>query len=129
MNWNHRSKVEAERAAAALLPALPTRQNNEPGPVAFADPGRVQVILEQSHWTEIEIVPVDVECSMPEKDLNRYLANLGPVAAALQELEPPRAEQILQAILPAFSRYKVGSEVKFSAACWMVNARAGRRQP
>jgi ubiquinone/menaquinone biosynthesis C-methylase UbiE len=117
--------AEAERAGAAHLPALPPRQNNEPGPVAFADPGRVHMILEQSHWTEIEILPVDVECSMPDRDLKRYLTNFGPVAAALQEPEPERAEQILQEILPAFSRYRVGSEVRFSSACWMVNARAG----
>lgn len=75
-------------------PRIPGQEsNNEPGPVAFADPARVQVILGKSHWTEIEILPVDVECSMPEKDLNRYLTNLGPFAAALQELEPQRAEQ------------------------------------
>jgi ubiquinone/menaquinone biosynthesis C-methylase UbiE len=114
----------AERAAAPLLPNLPARQPGAPGQFAFADRNRVHAILEQSGWTGIEIRPIDVACALPQKELVRYLARLGPVGRALQEADDRTRRQVIETVRPAFDSYVHGGEVRFASACWMVSARA-----
>jgi len=116
--------TEAERAATPLLPTLPVRRINGPGQFAFADNGRVRTLLERSDWGDIVFRPIDVACSIPEKDLNRYLSQLGPVGMALQEADRETRTRIIETIRPAFDRYVHGAEVHFTAACLMISARA-----
>ncbi len=114
----------AERAAVSLLPDIPARHPGAPGQFAFEDRNRASRILQDSGWTEIEIRPVDIACTFPERELIRYLAHLGPVGRALQHVADPTRREIIDAIRPAFDPYVHGSEVRFTAACWMVRARA-----
>jgi SAM-dependent methyltransferase len=114
----------AERAAAPLLPNLPPRRPDAPGQFAFANAARVHAILDASGWTGTEIRPVDVECTFPENALVRYLTRLGPVGLALRDEDEPTRARIVDAIIPAFDAYVRGGEVRFTAACWMVTARA-----
>jgi SAM-dependent methyltransferase len=115
----------AERAAAALLPNLPARQPDAPGQFAFADRQRVHSILDESGWGDIDIRPVDVDCTLPEKELVRYATRFGPVGRALQETDDAARARVIEAVRPAFDRYVHGDEVRFTAACWTVGARAG----
>jgi len=114
----------AERAAAPLLPNLPARRPDAPGQFAFADPRRVHTILEESGWAKIDIRPIDVVCTLPEKDLVRYLTRLGPVGLVLQEADDRTRAQVLETVRAAFDPYVHGAEVRFTAACWMVSAGA-----
>jgi SAM-dependent methyltransferase len=114
----------AERAAAPLLPELPARRPNEPGQFAFADRDRVGGILEKSGWSEIEILPIDVACTMPESALVPYLTQLGPVGRQLQHSDDELRARVVAAIRPAFDPYVHAAEVRFTGACWMVGARA-----
>ena len=114
----------AERAAAPLLPGLPARVPDAPGQFAFADERRVGRILEESGWTEIDIQPVDVPCVIPEKDLVRYLSRFGPVGLALAEADEPTRTRVLETVRAAFDAYVHGEDVRYTAACWMVGARA-----
>jgi len=116
----------AERAAAPLLPNLQPRRPDGPGQFAFADDRRVRGILEESGWTDIEIRPIDVECTFPEQELVPYLTRLGPVGLILQEADEQTRARVVDAIRPAFDPYVYGSDVRFTAACWMVEARGGR---
>ncbi len=114
----------AERIAAPLLPNLPARRPDAPGQFAFADQHRVRRILEASGWREIDIRPVDLVCTLAESELLRYLTRLGPVGLALQEVDEPTRAKVIEAIRPAFDAYVHGAEVRFTAACWTVTARA-----
>jgi len=116
----------AERAAAPLLPDLPPRRPDGPGQFAFADEGRVHRILQESGWVDIEFRPIDLECTLPEKDLVTYLSRLGPVGLILQEADDRTRAQVIDAVRPAFDPYVHGADVRFTAACWLVGARAGR---
>jgi SAM-dependent methyltransferase len=115
----------AERVATPLLPNLPARQPNAPGQFAFADQQRIFSILKGSGWREIEIRPIDVACALPEKELNRYLAQFGPVGRALQGVDERTRNAVAAAVRPAFDPYLHGAEARFTAACWMVTARNG----
>lgn len=114
----------AERAAAPLLPALPPRRADAPGQFAFADRQRVQAILEQGGWSAIDIQPVDVECAIPERELLQYVSRLGPVGLLLQQANTCTRERVLARVRAAFDPYVHGDEVRFTAACWTVAARA-----
>ena len=113
----------AERAAAPLLPNLPPRRPDAPGQFAFADRNRVSSILEKSGWTNIEIQPMDVPCTFPERALDAYLTRMGPVGMALQDADERTRTQVAATVRAAFEPYVQGNEVRFTAACWMVNAR------
>ncbi len=114
----------AERAAAPLLPNLPPRRPDAPGQFAFADPDRVRGILEESGWAEIEIRPIDVVCTLPEQDLFRYITRLGPLGTVLHEVDEPTRAQVVETLRAAFTPYVHGNVASYTAACWMVGARA-----
>ena len=121
----------AERAAAPLLPGLPARRPDAPGQFAFADEVRVRRILQDSGWTDIEVRPIDVHCTFREQDLVPYLTRLGPVGLVLQESDERTRRRVVETVRAAFDPYVFGAEVRFTAACWMIGARApalrGRR--
>jgi SAM-dependent methyltransferase len=118
----NRFMTTAERAAAHLLPNLPARRADAPGQFGFADARRVQSILAESGWTDIDIQPIDIECTLPESELSRYGARLGPVGVALQEVDPRTRDEVVAVVRTAFEPYVRGDEVSFTASCWRVDA-------
>ena len=111
-------------SAAPLMPNLPPRQPDAPGQFAFAGKQRVEDILKQSGWAGIDIQPADVPCAFPEKELVHYFTHLGPVGQALHQVDEQTRDQLIKTVRAAFDPYVHGTEVRFTAACWMVNARA-----
>jgi SAM-dependent methyltransferase len=114
----------AERAAAPFLPDLPVRQPNVPGQFAFANRERVASILGESGWTQIDIQPIDVECALPEKALIGFFSQLGSVGTALQGADERARNKIIESVRVAFDPFVYGAEVRYTAACWLINARA-----
>lgn len=114
----------AERAAAPFFPEMPARRPDEPGQFAFANRDRVYAILEASGWADIEIKPLDVECTLPLPELMTYLSRLGPVGRIVQTLDERRRAPVLEAVRAAFDPYVQGTQVRYTAACWTVSARA-----
>jgi SAM-dependent methyltransferase len=114
----------AERAAAPLLPNLPARPADGPGQFSFADSQRVAAILEGGGWADVDLQAIDVECTLPEKELIGYFTRLGPVGLTLQGADERTQAQVIEAVRPAFDPFVRGTEVRYTAACWMVSARA-----
>lgn len=119
----------AERAAAPLLPKLPARRPGAPGQFGFADPDRVAAILRDSGWADIDIQPVDAHCSLPEPALAGYFSRLGPVGVMLQEVDERTRAQVVDTVRTAFEPYVEGTQVRFTAACWRISARAPSAAP
>ena len=119
----------AERAAAPLLPGLAPRRPGAPGQFAFAERNRVAAILEDSGWTGIDVQPVDFACCMPEPGLVPYLGRLGPVGLALAQAAAPTRARVIEVVRAAFEPFVHGAEVRFTAACWLVDARARSAPP
>jgi ubiquinone/menaquinone biosynthesis C-methylase UbiE len=114
----------AERAAAPLLPNLPARPTDGPGQFAFADPQRVAAILEGGGWADVDLQAIDVECTLPETELIGYFTRLGPVGLTLQGEDERTRAQVIDAVRPAFDPFVQGTDVRYTAACWRVSARA-----
>ncbi|HEV7992346.1 MAG TPA: class I SAM-dependent methyltransferase [Gemmatimonadaceae bacterium] len=113
----------AERAAAPLMPGLPPRVPDAPGQFAFADDGRVRRILDESGWADIDIQPIDVECTLPESELTRYATRFGLVGRALEAADEETRTRVVAAVRAAFEPFVQGAEVRYVAACWMIAAR------
>jgi SAM-dependent methyltransferase len=114
----------AERAAAPLLPSMPPRVPDAPGQFAFADATRVRRILEEGGWVGIEILPIDVACTMPESELAMYATRFGPLGRVLDDADERTRARVVETVLGAFEPYVRGAEVRYDAACWMMAARA-----
>jgi SAM-dependent methyltransferase len=114
----------AERAAAPLFPNIPPRNPEGPGQFAFADPQRVERILAQSGWTDIELQPLNVVCSMPEHELIGYFTKFGPLGQTLHQADEATRNRVISTVRAAFDAYVHGSEVRFDAGAWVVTARA-----
>ena len=114
----------AERAATPFFPDMPARRPDEPGQFAFADRARVRAILEKGGWADIDIQPLDVECSLPERELNDYITRLGPLGRMLPQLDSRARARVVEAVRAAFDPFVHGAEVRFDAACWTVAALA-----
>ncbi len=114
----------AERVAEPLLPGVSRRVPNEPGQFAFADRARVQDILKRSGWQEVDVAPIDVSCAFPASELELYLSRLGPVGRALQGADEATRARVIETVRSAFEPYTSGAEVRFTAACWTLRARA-----
>ncbi len=116
--------IAAEEAARPLLPGLAARKPEEPGQFALAERGRIFSILKDSGWAAIEIAPIDVACRFDKAALDAYLAVMGPVGRALQQADDGTRARVMARVRPAFDPFVRGEEVRFTAACWMVDARA-----
>jgi ubiquinone/menaquinone biosynthesis C-methylase UbiE len=112
------------REAVPLLPDLSPPAADGPGQFAFADPQRVAGILDASGWADVGIQPIDVECTLPEPELIGFITRLGPVGSALQGKDERTRAQVIEAVRPAFDSFVHGTEVRFTAACWLISARA-----
>lgn len=114
----------ATRAAAPFLPPSPPPDPDAPGQFAFADGGRIGSILEASGWSSVAIERTDVPCRIAEPDLMRFATRMGPVGAALREVDRATADKVVAALSEALGRYVSDGFARFTAACWQVSARA-----
>jgi len=53
-----------------------------------------------------------------------YFTRLGPVGLILQDADERTCTQVIKTVRAAFDPYVHGTEVRFTAACWKVSARA-----
>ncbi|MEO1293444.1 MAG: class I SAM-dependent methyltransferase [Pseudomonadota bacterium] len=114
----------AGRAAAPYLPETPRPPPDAPGQFGFSDAERVRAILEQSHWRDIKIEPVDAECHLALRHLDLFLTKIGPLVAVLPTLDAPTREEAIATARAAFEPYVDGDDIVYTAACWMISARA-----
>lgn len=114
----------AERAAAPLLPNIPPRVPDAPGQFGLANDERLAGILKASGWADIALEPVDVACAFPESALVPYLTRFGPVGRVFNEADERTQAVVIDTVRAAFEPYVHGADVRFTAACWTVSARA-----
>ncbi|BEL04361.1 class I SAM-dependent methyltransferase [Actinoplanes sichuanensis] len=117
----------AETAARPLLQDMPVRDPHAPGQFALSDPEVVDRILRDSGWTGIGVDPVDLVCTLPESELVGYFTRFGPVGLALTDTDAETRARVIDVVRPAFDPFVDGADVRFTAACWLVTARASDR--
>lgn len=106
------------------LPGRPAP--GDPGQFQWADPGLARGWLEAAGWSESVFEPLNVTLAFPgpPRDVARFLLQMGPAAALLQEKgheAQEAAEATLGTVLEDHVRDGV---VALDAACWTVSATA-----
>ncbi|MFZ0267725.1 MAG: SAM-dependent methyltransferase, partial [Caulobacter sp.] len=97
---------------------------NAPGQFAFGDPDRVSGVLTAAGWRDVDLQPLDVACTLPADDLATYATRMGPVSLVLPSLDEDRRRAVIEAVRRGFEPYLTDGVARFTAACWMVRARA-----
>lgn len=103
-----------------------------PGPLGFADPGRVRSVLVGSGWADVEVAPFDAVCDYGidgsdgvEERLTMVLAtSLGTMAQErlVPELGPDGWAALLDEVRNELRRHLVDGRVQFNGAAWLVTA-------
>nr|WP_236519251.1 class I SAM-dependent methyltransferase [Sandaracinus amylolyticus] len=113
----------APRAAAPFLP-LRAPDPDAPGQFAFADGDRVRRILDESGWTNVDVRAADVPTLIAEQDLLAYVTKLGPVGLALRDADETTRARTTEALRAAYAPSLRDGAARFTAASWLVTARA-----
>ncbi|MBU4433558.1 MAG: methyltransferase domain-containing protein [Alphaproteobacteria bacterium] len=109
-------------AAQPFLPPIPPADPTAPGPFAFADPQRVQSILQAAGFEDIRIRPFDAMIGGGSIDETLDLTfRVGPLGAALREA-PHLAPTVREAVRARLSDFATAEGVLMPAAVWIVQA-------
>ena len=116
------------QVALRHLPAPAPMDPHAPGPFAFADPARVEGILGEAGFTEIEIRPFDTELVLggdggPEAAV-AFTREIGPVGRLLTEAPAEARPRVEKDLLDLYRGMTDGrGRVRAGAAVWIVTAR------
>ncbi|MGH9187604.1 MAG: class I SAM-dependent methyltransferase [Acidimicrobiales bacterium] len=114
-------------AALAHVPLPDLGDETQPGPFSFASRDRVQYVLAQAGFADIEIEPVDepLRLGSDAEDTVRFIRGTGMAQRLLAEVSPDVADQAMRAIEAALGPYVTSDGVVLGSAAWLVSARRG----
>lgn len=116
--------MAAAVAAAPFLPAMAPPEPDAPGQFGFADGDRVRRILQSAGWRGADVAPLDLACEVAEADLMAYVTRMGPAGAVLRDADAATRAAVTEALETAFRPFVREGAARFTAACWLVTARA-----
>jgi len=111
------------RAIAEVLGPQGDPAPDAPGQFAFADDGRVRGILADAGWSDIDIRPINVPCTLPAENLPIYARRMGGMDAIASDLDEAQWGRLEAALDRGFASFVVDGVARFEAACWVVQAR------
>ncbi|MDX2205060.1 MAG: class I SAM-dependent methyltransferase [Hyphomicrobiaceae bacterium] len=114
----------ADGPAASALKDFKTGLDDVPGQFGLASRARIETTLEQSGWTSVEIRPLDLACALPASHVAAYATRMGAYGRLRGTLDGALREEVDRAVIAAFSPFVAGGSARFTAACWLVTARA-----
>jgi SAM-dependent methyltransferase len=109
-------------AAQPFLPPMAPADPTAPGPFAFADPQRIQSILQAAGFEDIRITPFDamIGGGSIEETLDLTF-RVGPLGSALRDA-PHLAPTVREAVRARLSDFATPQGVLMPAAVWIVQA-------
>jgi SAM-dependent methyltransferase len=115
------------KAAAPFLPPLPRPGPEDPGQFAFADPARVERILNGAGFTGLAIEPLDVQMWMggDVADVVTSAGRFGPLARAFADADPAAVARAKAAIVEVLTPHATRDGVSLPGGCWLVSAKRG----
>ena len=116
--------------SSALPPSEgPPPDPDAPGPFAFGRRERVERVLADAGWREIEFEAFDYPMIGGEGedavgDALSYFLHIGPAARAVAALEGAQKERAIERLTEVIERHHVDGLVSMPSAAWIVTARA-----
>jgi hypothetical protein len=113
-------RLALQRAPEASLP-------DAPGPFAFGERSRVERVLGDAGFTNVDVQRFDAEVVVSSTgiaDAVTFCSNAGPAARLLGELPAGQRGAGVQAIAEALRQHARDQRVSLGGATWVVTARA-----
>src|SRR5260370_30939397 len=112
-------------AVRHLLPPIPVPGPEEPGPISWADPGRVHRILEGAGFRQVSLTPLDQLISLGERSAEapQFMMLFGPLTRIVPALPAPQRDAVRSALEVFFQGHTTSQGVVLPAANWVVRAR------
>lgn len=110
--------------ASQYLPRPAAPGPTDPGPYSFQDSKRINLILTEAGFSDIEIVSVEkgLTCGPDMKSTVAQLIQVGAMAAAIEEAPEELRNRIKSDLGEAFQGYQTSSGVIIDSAAWIVSA-------
>jgi SAM-dependent methyltransferase len=114
------------KAARPLLPPQETPDPHAPGPFAFADAKRLEVILSSAGFKDIRIEKFDGHMDMAAtvEEAAAHTLTIGPLSRAAAELDDAAKAKVRNVVTEALKAYATPHGVRGPVACWFVKARS-----
>lgn len=125
-DWRENEWVRAPiKAVRPLVGPQPQLGPEDPGPFAFADPGRVRRILANAGFDAITLKPFEanIEIGHSLDDATDYLKEFGPISRLLTDATPAQKEQATIALREALTPFAGTTPIMLGAAVWLVTAK------
>ena len=100
---------------------------NEPGPYSLEDPERLEALLRDAGFTQIEITPQSDSIALPATEIESLVAltrRVGPVREALRTADAETSARIEAAVRAALVDRVEHGELRLGAAALITSARA-----
>ena len=114
-------------AVVSVTGALPPMPGpGEPGPFSLEDPERLEAVLRDSGFNDIEITRQEESIVIPREEIESLAelsSRVGPVREALRTADPDTASAIKQAVRTALSDRIEHDELRLGASALIVTAR------
>lgn len=121
--WMHLPIIAASKH---LPPGGPPPEPEAPGPFAFADPERVEAILHESGFLNIQHESLErdllVGGGRSLDDTVEFLAQLGPAGAALRDAGAELRSEVMKEIRNVIKPFHEKGGVRMPSATWIVSA-------
>lgn len=115
--------MEPISVARQYLDMPPRPGPEDPGPFSFSDPDRVRQILPVRSWTDIDIIPLDMELPLGRSDEEAmtFLTQMGPLSIPLAVASTKNYENVLEEIMKLLDQNRDrDGVVRFGAGCWII---------
>ncbi|MEY4544734.1 MAG: hypothetical protein RL685_929 [Pseudomonadota bacterium] len=127
LEQNPWSAVPLAVAGSVLAEAPVLPDPTAPGPFAFSNPARVQGVLRDAGWHQIEIEPFRTAVLMATdgaKSAVNFSFRLGPVARLLADRPTEQHERVRERLEEHFRPLVRDGRLELEGAAWLVSARA-----
>lgn len=117
--------------AQALGLGSPVANDYAPGPFALGDEAFTRALLHRSGWTDVQMAHQRVDYRVgsapdPVEDALDFYRRLGPLASMLAAAHPVERERLEARLRDVLATRIRDDAVTFSAAIWIITARAGK---
>lgn len=114
------------KAIKPLMPEAPETDPHAPGPFAFADPERLDGILREAGFSNIEITPHGIDVCLTQSGgvdgAVDFSSQIGPASRALGEVEEALRPKLLAALKEALAPHDRAGRVTLPGGIWIVKA-------
>jgi hypothetical protein len=114
------------KAIKPLMPEAPETDPHAPGPFAFADPERLDGILREAGFSNIEIAPHGIDVCLTQSGgvdgAVDFSSQIGPASRALGEVEEALRPKLLAALKEALAPHDRAGRVTLPGGIWIVKA-------